>query len=46
MVLSVKAWQLREAARQALLAGEIGRALSLAGEAEGLERTGPPPPQS
>jgi predicted amidophosphoribosyltransferase len=45
MVLSVQAWQLRQAARQALLAGEIGRALALAGEAEGLERSGPAPPE-
>lgn len=41
MLLSVQAWQLREAARQALLAGEVGRALALAGEAEALQRTLP-----
>ena len=40
MAIAVQAWQLREAARQALLAGEIGRALALAGEAESLQRSG------
>jgi len=40
MAIAVQAWHLREAARQALLAGEIGRALALAGEAESIEPSG------
>jgi hypothetical protein len=40
MLLTVKAWQLRQAARQALDAGDAGRALSLAIEAQGTQDTG------
>jgi predicted amidophosphoribosyltransferase len=40
MLLTVKAWQLREAARQALGAGEVERALGLAIEAQGVQGTG------
>ena len=39
MILSVKAWQLREKARQALEAGDLERALGLAGEAQGIQVT-------
>lgn len=39
MLLSVKAWQLRQAARQALDAGDFGRALGLAIEAQGAQNT-------
>jgi hypothetical protein len=40
MVLSVEAWQLRQAARQALNAGDLERALGLATEAQGIQSTG------
>jgi IS5 family transposase len=40
MLLAVEAWQLRQAARQALDAGDVERALALAGEAEGIQGTG------
>jgi hypothetical protein len=40
MVLTVKAWQLRQAARQALEAGEPERALELVSEAQGTQNTG------
>jgi hypothetical protein len=40
MLLSVQAWQLRQAARQALDAGDVQRALALAGEAQGIQGTG------
>lgn len=40
MVLAVKSWQLRQAARQALDAGEVQRALGLATEAQGIQDTG------
>ena len=40
MLLTVKAWQLRQAARQALDAGDAGRALELAIEAQGTQGTG------
>jgi hypothetical protein len=40
MLLTVKAWQLRQAARQALDAGDAGRALGLAVEAQGTQNTG------
>ena len=39
MVLTVKAWQLRQAAREALRAGEAERALELAIEAQGIQGT-------
>jgi hypothetical protein len=39
MVLAVKSWQLREAARQALHAGDAERALDLAAEAQGIQGT-------
>ena len=39
MVLAVKAWQLRQAARQALCAGDLERSLGLATEAQGIQRT-------
>jgi hypothetical protein len=39
MLLAVKAWQLRQAARQALNAGDVERALRLAIEAQGIQRT-------
>ena len=39
MRLTVKAWQLRQAARQALDAGDVGRALALAVEAQGTQNT-------
>jgi predicted amidophosphoribosyltransferase len=39
MLLAVKAWQLRQAARQALNAGDAERALGLAMEAQGLQST-------
>ncbi len=39
MRLAVKAWQLRQAARQALDAGDVGRALALAVEAQGTQNT-------
>jgi hypothetical protein len=40
MRLAVKAWQLRQAARQALDAGDVERALGLAIEAQGVQSTG------
>jgi hypothetical protein len=40
MLLAVKAWQLRQAARQALDAGDVERALGLAIEAQGTQGTG------
>lgn len=40
MRLTVEAWQLRQAARQALDAGEVDRALGLASEAQGVQGTG------
>ena len=39
MVLAVEAWQLRQAARQALNAGDVERALGLAIEAQGSQNT-------
>jgi len=39
MRLAVRAWQLREAARQALDAGDMERALGLAVEAQGIQST-------
>ena len=39
MRLAVRAWRLREGARQALDAGEFGRALELASEARHVRRT-------
>jgi hypothetical protein len=39
MVLAVEAWQLRQAARQALNAGDVERALGLAIEAQGIQNT-------
>ena len=39
MRLAVKAWRLRQAARQALDAGECARALGLASEAQHVHRT-------
>ena len=40
MLLAVEAWQLRQAARQALDAGDVERALALAHEAQGIQGTG------
>ena len=40
MRLTVKAWQLRQRARQALNDGDVGRALALATEAQGTQNTG------
>ena len=40
MVLTVKAWQLRQEARQALDAGDVERALEFAIEAQGIQDTG------
>lgn len=40
MVLAVRAWRLREAAREALRMGDFVRAHRLAGEAQGLRGTG------
>jgi hypothetical protein len=40
MLLTVKAWHLRQAARQALDAGDVGRALGLAIEAQSTQKTG------
>jgi hypothetical protein len=40
MRLAVKAWQLRQAARQALDAGDVERASGLAAEAQGTQATG------
>jgi hypothetical protein len=40
MRLTVKAWQLRQAARQTLEAGDVERALKLATEAQGIQATG------
>ena len=40
MLLTVKSWQLRQAARQALRAGDLERALGLAIEAQGIQSTG------
>ena len=39
MRLCVEAWRLREAARAALAAGELGRAVDLAGHAQQLQWT-------
>jgi hypothetical protein len=39
MLLTVKAWQLRQAARQALDAGDVRLALALATEAQGTQNT-------
>jgi hypothetical protein len=39
MLLTVKAWQLRQAARQALDHGEIERAFSYVTEAQGIQST-------
>jgi hypothetical protein len=39
MVLTVKAWRLRQAARQALDAGDVGQAMSLAIEAQSTQYT-------
>jgi hypothetical protein len=39
MVLAVKAWRWREEARDALAAGEFGRAFALAGRAQEAQRT-------
>ena len=39
MLLAVKAWQLRQAARQALEAGNVERALGFAIEAQGIQGT-------
>src|ERR1019366_6520765 len=38
-LLAVKAWQLRQAARQALDAGDVERALGFAIEAQGIQGT-------
>jgi predicted amidophosphoribosyltransferase len=40
MMLAMQAWQLRQAARQALDAGDIQRALGLATQAQGIQNTG------
>lgn len=40
MRLTVEAWQLRQAARQALDGGDVDRALGLASEAQGVQGTG------
>jgi hypothetical protein len=39
MLLAVEAWRLRQAARQALNAGDVERALRLAIEAQGIQST-------
>ena len=39
MLLAVQAWQLRQAARQALDAGDVEGALGLASEAQGIQDT-------
>jgi hypothetical protein len=39
MLLAVKAWQLRQAARDALDAGNVERALELAAEAQSMQAT-------
>ena len=39
MLLAVKSWQLRQAARQALEAGDVDRALGLATEAQAIQGT-------
>jgi hypothetical protein len=39
MLLALKAWQLRQAARQALAAGDMERALGLATEAQSIQST-------
>lgn len=39
MALAVTAWQLRQAARQALDAGDVERAMTLATEAQGVQGT-------
>ena len=39
MLLAVEAWQLRQAARQALNAGDVERALGFAIEAQGIQST-------
>jgi hypothetical protein len=39
MRLTVRAWQLRQAARQAFDTGDLGRAQGLAIEAEGTQNT-------
>ena len=40
MLLAVKAWQLRQAARKALDAGDVERALGLATQAQDIQSTG------
>jgi len=40
MLLTVKAWQLRQAARQALATGDVERALGFAIEAQGVQGAG------
>jgi len=40
MLLALKAWQLRQAARQALDTGDVERGLGLATEAQGMQATG------
>lgn len=40
MRLAVEAWQLRQAARQALETGDVQRALALAIDAQGTQSTG------
>ena len=40
MLLTVKAWQLRQTARQALDAGDFERAMTLATEAQGAQGSG------
>ena len=39
MYLSAEAWRLREAARQAIAAGDFGRGSELAAEAQEAQRT-------
>ncbi len=39
MRIAAEAWRLREAARQALMAGEFGLAFQLAGRAQGAQAT-------
>jgi hypothetical protein len=40
MVLAARAWRLRQEARRALEAGEMGRALRLSAQARGVQDTG------
>jgi hypothetical protein len=40
MALAVKAWQLRQAARQALYAGDVDQSIELATEAQGVQGAG------